>query len=92
MRFEWDEEKNERNIREHGFGFADAAPILDTPMSRWLDDRRHYGEERWCGLGVLNGRVVAFTYTMRGDDIWRWISLRKANARETKRYIQALPG
>lgn len=90
--FEWDEAKNERNIRERGIAFADAEPIVDAPMFRWRDQRRDYREERWCGLGLLNGRVVAFAYTMRGDDVWRWISVRKANARETKRYIEKVDG
>ncbi len=31
MRFEWDAEKNQGNIRKHGFDFADAEEIFAHP-------------------------------------------------------------
>ena len=86
MRFEWDKAKNARNIWIHGIDFADAWSILDAPILEWPDERRDYAEERWCGLGMLNGRIVAFVYTMRAENLWRWISVRKANASEIRRY------
>jgi len=92
MRFEWDETKNERNIRMRGIDFADAWRILEAPMLQWRDLRRDYGEERWRGLGVLNERVVAFAYTMRAEDLCRWITVRTANAREIQRLIEAIEG
>ena len=86
MRFEWDPAKNEVNVRERGIDFADAASIFDGPMFTWVDLRRDYGEPRMAGLGLLNGRVMAFAFTMRGSDVVRWISVRKANAREAARF------
>lgn len=36
MRFEWDENKNQANIRKHGVDFSDAADIFNTPCWRFL--------------------------------------------------------
>jgi uncharacterized DUF497 family protein len=40
MVFEWDDEKDEQNRRERGFGFATAALIFDGPVQTALDERR----------------------------------------------------
>jgi len=61
--------------------------IFDAPMFTWADTRKAYGEARTAGLGLLMGRVMAFAFTMRGPDLVRWISVRKANDRETKGYV-----
>ncbi len=31
MKFEWDEEKNRKNMRKYGAGFAEAAKVFDDP-------------------------------------------------------------
>ena len=51
-------------------------------------DRYDYGEMRYRGVGLLNGRlhVLVFTETETGI---RVISLRKANTREVRLYEQA---
>lgn len=36
MKFEWDEEKNEINIRKHGFDFIDAPEVFNGPMLIYL--------------------------------------------------------
>ncbi len=90
MQFEWDEEKNQANIRKHGLDFADAWEIFAAPMLTALDDRDDYGEDRWIGVGLLRSRVVVVVYTERGEDIIRIISLRKALTYERTRYEQAL--
>ncbi len=78
MRFEWDEEKNQANIRKHGFNFTDAWEIFESPMLISLDVKEDYGEERWIGIGFLRGRIVVVVFTERDDDTIRVISLRKA--------------
>jgi uncharacterized DUF497 family protein len=57
-------------------------------MIVWPDRRREYGEERWNALGDLRGRVVVVTFTLRGTDLCRVISMKKANERETAFYRQ----
>lgn len=63
MNFEWDRQKNEVNIDKHGFDFADAERVFDLPMIVDLDERNDYGEDRWIGTGMLDGRVVVIVYT-----------------------------
>ncbi len=88
MNFEWDERKNAINLAKHGFDFADAPGIFELPMVVDLDVRENYGEDRWIGIGLLNGRVVVIVYTEPNEQIIRIISLRKALSHERKRYEQ----
>ncbi len=39
MNFAWDEDKNQENIRKHGFDFADAWEIFEAPMRTALSIR-----------------------------------------------------
>ncbi len=91
MRFEWDEQKRKTNIRRHGFDFADAKQVFAGPMLIRLDMRQDYGEDRWIGIGITNGRVVVVVYTEQdnGETI-RIISLRKALKHERKRFEEAI--
>jgi uncharacterized DUF497 family protein len=49
------------------------------------DTRRDYGEPRVIAYGLIRGRINVCVYTLRGD-IYRIISLRKANRREVDAY------
>jgi uncharacterized protein len=90
MNFEWDERKNEVNIEKHGFDFADAYRIFDLPIAVELDERDNYGEDRWIGTGILDGRIVVVIYTEPNEGTIRIISLRKALSYERKHYEQYL--
>ena len=35
VKFEWDEEKNEQNIRKHGFDFADAWEVFQNEKKQY---------------------------------------------------------
>ena len=89
MTFEWDEQKNQANIRKHGFSFADAWEIFETPMLIDLDDRFDYGEDRWVGIGRLQSRIVVVVYIEFDDETIRIVSLRKALSHERATYEQA---
>jgi len=54
------------------------------------DTAEDYGEDRWIGIGTINGRVVVAIFTERGPDVIRLISLRKATQEEKTRYEEAL--
>lgn len=85
--FEWDEAKNETNIRKHGLDFRDAPELFESPMLVRLDNRSDYGESRWVGVGVIHGRIAAVVYTERNEgETIRIISLRKALRHEQKEY------
>jgi uncharacterized protein len=88
MNFEWDERKNQSNLAKHGFDFADASRIFNLPVAVELDDREDYGDDRWIGTGLLNGRVVVVVYTEPDAQTIRIISLRKALSHERKQYEQ----
>ena len=90
MNFEWDERKNELNLDKHGFDFADAYRVFDLPMVVDLDERSDYGEDRWIGTGLLDGRVVVVVFTEPNEKTTRIISLRKALSDERRRYEQYL--
>ena len=43
MEFEWDETKNQTNIRKHGIGFETAIRIFEGTVATSPDRRRDYG-------------------------------------------------
>ena len=86
MKFEWDEHKRKINLSKHGFDFRDAKKVFDTPMVIAPDDREDYNEERWLGVGMLDGRVVAVIFTEADEETIRIISLRKAVSHERAMY------
>ena len=92
MKFEWDEAKNAVNIQKHGFDFADGAELFDgqEPLLVTSDEEEDYEEERWRGIGVLEGRVVVAIFTERRPNVIRFISLRKANREERQAYEEAI--
>ena len=62
---------------------------FDPAKRQWtlefLDLRRDDGEKRIVCLGLLQGRIVVIVYTKRS--FYRHIiSMRKANAREQRRF------
>lgn len=86
IRFERDDAKNERCVRDRGFGFVDILPAFLDPNRRVeRDQRRDYGEERFRLYGRAAGRLFEIAYTRR-ETATRIISARKANARERDRY------
>ena len=76
MRFEWDDYKNEENLRKHKIDFADVPSMFAGPMLVRLDDRKEYGEERWFGIGFLSATVAVVVWVERHDDVIRIISAR----------------
>jgi uncharacterized DUF497 family protein len=86
MLFDWDETKNEINIRRHAIAFADVPIVFNGPLLTDLDDRVAYGEERWVSIGMLSQLVVVVVWTERDGDTIRIISARKANKHERQRY------
>jgi uncharacterized DUF497 family protein len=56
-----------------------------------VDTRAHYGEERWVGVGVLQGRVVVVVFTDRDEgETIRIISMRKAQRHEREAYEETI--
>jgi uncharacterized DUF497 family protein len=90
LKFEWDERKNQANLRKHGFDLCDAVPMFDGPMLAQPDTRQDYEERRWIAVGLTHGRVAVVAFAERGGDCIRIISLRKANQRERTFFEEAI--
>ena len=92
MRFEWDDEKDRRNLAKHKVSFETARLVFDDPLAVSTPHRVVEGEERWRTLGRVGGVVVLLVaHTYRGDaqdEIIRIISARKATPRERRIYEQ----
>lgn len=89
MRFEWDDDKNRRNLAKHKFSFETARLVFDDPQVRSIQDRVVEGEERWQTIGMVSGTVLLVAHTYRGeagDEVIRLISARKAVAHERRAY------
>lgn len=87
MEFDWDQPKHERNLRERGIGFDEAALIFEGDLVEWVDDRFDYGERRICAIGAVDADVLRVVYTVRGT-VRRIISARRANRKERRRWLE----
>ena len=90
MNFEWNEAKNRSNIRKHGLDFADAEEIFRGFLLVRPDTREDYGEERWIGIGMMQGRIAFVAFAEPSPDTVRIISRRKADHEERKKYEKAI--
>lgn len=85
--YDWDEAKRAANIARHGVDFIAIAGFDWDHALVAADTRQDYGEARFIALGLIGDRVHVCIYTDRGRTR-RIISLRKANRRETIRYLE----
>ena len=67
--FEFDVDKEIRNIRKHGITFDQAKEVFLDPEMILAPDARHSArEERWFAVGrISDGRIVTVWYTPRGN-------------------------
>ena len=87
MRYDWDNGKAAENLRKHGVDFADAiAALEDRNRLEELDEQFVYDEERIQVIGMAQGDLLFVIVTLRGEDICRIISARKATRHEQDRY------
>ena len=87
MRIEFDPKKAASNLKKHRVSFAEAASCLLDPLARVRDDPDAADELRLILLGMSRtGRLLAVCYTLRGDEVIRLISARKATKKEVMSY------
>ncbi|MEM5546334.1 BrnT family toxin [Pseudoalteromonas fuliginea] len=89
MLFEWDDNKNSKNIDKHGIDFNDAVTIFDDDERiEAIDDRNDYGEERIQVIGEAKPGVLMVVYTWRKSGTSRrMISARTASQKERVVYL-----
>ncbi len=83
MSIQFDPAKDEINRRKHGISLARAVDMEMRAVVK--DDRTDYGERRFRAFGFIDGIAHSLAFTLRGESL-RAISLRRAHAKEMKRY------
>ncbi len=66
-RFEWDDDKAEKNLRDHGVGFEEAATVFDKPNRvEGFDEGHSENEARHFVIGFSHkGRLLFVAFTAR---------------------------
>jgi uncharacterized protein len=87
--FEWDDDKNARNIRDHGIDFQVAIQAFDDDRSIPYADPEHstVDEPRYSLIGMCSAGVVFVSFTYRGERC-RIISARKASNQMQRKYAE----
>ena len=87
MKFDWDPNKAETNLRKHGVAFDEAATVFLDPHAVSGSDPDHsVGEERYITFGCSKlGRLLAVCHTYRPGAI-RIINARRVTRSERKIY------
>ena len=88
MRFEFDPEKDRANQEKHGTSLVLAVELDWNAALVWVDGRFDYRETRMIALAPRTGILYYVAFVDRGD-VRRIISLRRANRREVKHYVQS---
>ena len=87
MRFEWDPEKEVRNLRKHGVSFVEASTVFSDALAATISDSKHSEfEVRFITMGMSSGnRLLVVSHTDEEESI-RIISARTATTQERRRY------
>ncbi len=90
MKFEWDINKAELNIKNHGVSFDEAAEVFYDPNGvRGFDAEHSENEKRFYIIGFSSRRLLYVIYVERIDsETIRIVTARKAEAKYQKEYTQ----
>jgi hypothetical protein len=89
MRIEFDPAKDRINQEKHGVSLAMAVELDWDAALVWVDKRFEYDEVRMIALAPRTEILYYVAFADRGE-VRRIISLRRANRREVKHYVQNL--
>jgi len=87
--FEWDDQKEQVNIRKHGLDFSEASTVFYDDNARIIGDPDHsVDEDRFIILGLSTSmKVLVVCHCYReSETIIRIFSARKATKSEEKGY------
>ena len=87
MRIEFDPAKDKANRVTHGVSLALAEKLDWDAALVWVDERFEYEELRLIALAPETATLYYVAFVERGS-VRRIISLRRANRREVKHYVQ----
>jgi uncharacterized protein len=77
--------RSQANRKKHGLDFDTASKVFFDPHVMELEDRDVEDELRFNAIGMVDGRMLVVTYTIRGAVI-RIISARGAEPHEKRKY------
>ncbi|MGA7950877.1 MAG: BrnT family toxin [Thiobacillaceae bacterium] len=89
MRIEFDPAKDAANQTKHGASLSMAGELDWEAALVRVDDRIEYDEMRMIALAPKTGILYCVAFVDRGE-VRRVISLRRANRREVKHYVESL--
>ena len=89
MKIEFDPAKDAANQTKHGVSLSMAAELNWEAALVWVDDRLEYKETRMIALAPKTEILYYVAFVDRGE-VRRVISLRRANRREVKHYVENL--
>ncbi len=89
MRIEFDPIKDARNQAKHGVSLTLADELDWEAALVWVDDRFEYAELRMIALAPKTNILYYVAFVDR-DSTRRIISLRRANRREVKHYVESI--
>lgn len=87
MKIEFDPAKDEANQTKHGVSLSMAVELDWEAALVWVDERFEYNETRMIALAPKTGILYYVAFVDRGK-VRRVISLRRANRREVKHYVE----
>jgi hypothetical protein len=87
MQIEFDPAKDAANQEKHGVSLALASELDWEAALVWVDERFEYNEARMVALAQEAELLYYVAFVDRGDTR-RIISLRRANRREVKHYVE----
>jgi hypothetical protein len=92
MRFTWDPRKAAANRRKHGVSFEEAETVFYDEQALLIEDPTpDEVEERLVITGrSAEQRLLVVCHCIRGENVIRIISARKANRQESQEYWQRL--
>ena len=87
MIIEFDPAKDETNLTRHGVSLSLASELDWDAALVWVDGRFEYDEIRMIALAPKTETLYYVAFVDRGE-ARRIISLRRANRREVKHYVE----
>jgi uncharacterized protein len=91
LQWTWDEQKNQTNKRKHGLSFEVAQHVFADPLA--ISNLDPFAdEERWQTIGLIGQLTLLVVHTwpefdpVKGEEIGRIISARKATVYERRAY------
>lgn len=87
LNIEWDENKNQKNIKNHGISFEQAKYVFADPLYVEFYDGKHSDDEdRYIILGKVSKVLMVIVTYRANNSIVRIVSAREATKKEVRLY------